>query len=77
MENPITEEQLDRAIRQHRTANATVTLLQNGTPLANQEMLVEQKRHQFLFGSNWGESSIALANGELSGKEQRTGRAAQ
>ena len=24
----------------------------------------------FLFGSTWGESSIALANGELSGKEK-------
>jgi GH35 family endo-1,4-beta-xylanase len=70
MENPITTEQLDHAIRQHRMANATVTLLQNGTPLANQELLVEQKRHQFLFGSNWGDSSLALANGELSGEEQ-------
>ena len=69
MENPTTEEQLDHAIRQHRTANATVTLLQNGTPLPNQEVLVEQKRHQFLFGTNWGDSSIALANGELSGNE--------
>jgi GH35 family endo-1,4-beta-xylanase len=70
MENPITEEQLDRAIRQHRTASATVTLLQNGTPLANQDVRVEQKRHQFLFGTNWGEASIALANRELSGKEK-------
>ena len=31
---------------------------------------MEQKNHQFLFGSTWGESTIALANGELSGKEQ-------
>jgi len=36
---------------------------------ANQEVLVEQKRHQFLFGSTWGDSTVALANGELSGKE--------
>ncbi len=31
---------------------------------------MEQKKHQFLFGSTWGESTIALANGELSGKEK-------
>ena len=70
MENLDSSADLDRAIRQHRTANATVTLLQDGTPLANQEVVVEQKRHQFLFGTNWGDGSIALANGELSGKEQ-------
>jgi endo-1,4-beta-xylanase len=70
MENPDSSADLDREIRKHRTADATVTLLQNGTPLANQEVVVEQKRHQFLLGTNWGESSIALANGELSGQEQ-------
>ena len=69
MENPTTTD-LDRAIRKHRTANATVTLHMNGAPMANQEVLVEQKQHQFLFGTNWGDSSIALANGELSGKEK-------
>ena len=61
---------LDLAIRRHRMANATLTLLHNGSPLANQEVWVEQKNHKFLFGSNWGNSSIALANGELSGKEK-------
>ncbi|MGA2490840.1 MAG: endo-1,4-beta-xylanase, partial [Anaerolineales bacterium] len=67
MENLSSTDDLDRAIRQHRTSNATVTLTQNGIPLAHQDILVEQKKHQFLFGSNWGESSIALANGELMG----------
>ena len=38
--------------------------------MANQAVQVEQKRHQFLFGTNWGDSSLALANGELSGKEK-------
>ena len=57
----------DSAIRDHRTANATVTLAHNGSPLANQEVVVEQKRHKFLFGSNWGGSIIPYANGELSG----------
>jgi endo-1,4-beta-xylanase len=71
MENPTTTmNQLDSAIRQHRTAQAAVTLFHNGAPLANQEVLVEQKNHQFLFGGNWGNNTIALANGELSGKEK-------
>jgi endo-1,4-beta-xylanase len=61
---------LDSAIRKNRTAQATVTLSHNGLPVANQDILIQQKSHKFLFGSNWGESSIALANGELSGKEK-------
>jgi GH35 family endo-1,4-beta-xylanase len=61
---------LDQSIRKHRTSNATVALSHNGDPIANREILVQQKKHQFLFGSNWGESSLALANGELSGKER-------
>jgi endo-1,4-beta-xylanase len=60
----------DSAIRQHRTATATLTLSHNGTPLVNQEVVVEQKKHQFLLGANWGGTSIALANGELSGHEK-------
>jgi endo-1,4-beta-xylanase len=65
-----TTNNLDLAIRQNRMANATLTLVHNGVPLANQEVWVEQKKHKFLFGSNWGNSSVALANGELSGKEK-------
>lgn len=71
MENiAATKDNLDLAIQQHRTTQATVTLSHNGSPLANQEVTVEQKNHQFLFGSIWGRSSIALANGDLSGKEK-------
>ncbi len=66
----ITEEHLDAAIRQHRTAQATLTLSHNGSPVANQDVVVEQKNHQFLFGTNWGDSTIALANGEVSGREK-------
>jgi endo-1,4-beta-xylanase len=65
-----TTNDLDLVIRQHRMANITVTLSHNGLPLTNQDVLVAQKNHKFLFGSNWGESSIALANDELSGKEK-------
>jgi endo-1,4-beta-xylanase len=61
---------LDTAIQQHRTANATITLVHNGVPLANQEVILEQKKHKFLFGANWGETSIKLANGELSGDDK-------
>ncbi len=59
---------LDQAIRRQRTTNVHVTLTHNGLPLANQEVVVRQLKHRFLFGSTWGESSVALANGELSGK---------
>ncbi|MBN1964644.1 MAG: endo-1,4-beta-xylanase [Anaerolineae bacterium] len=59
---------LSPAIRQHRTAHATVQLQHGGAPLANLDVQLEQKRHQFLFGTNWGDSAIALANGELSGE---------
>jgi endo-1,4-beta-xylanase len=58
---------LDQAIRQHRTANATVTLTHLGTPLAGQDVTVTQVKHRVLFGSTWGESTIALANDELTG----------
>jgi endo-1,4-beta-xylanase len=61
---------VDLAIRNNRAAKANVTLLHGGLPVASQEILVQQKSHKFLFGSNWGESTIALVNGELSGKEK-------
>lgn len=62
--------QLDRDIREHRTARATLTLSYQDKPLAGQEVLLQQKNHKFMFGSNWGESTVALANGELSGREK-------
>src|SRR5262245_34411992 len=70
MNNLAATTNLDSAIRQNRTARATLTLSHDGAPLAGQEVLVEQKQHKFLFGSNWGESSIGLANGDLSGEDQ-------
>jgi endo-1,4-beta-xylanase len=70
MKNPTTPNDLDGAIRQNRTFDASVSLTVNGAPLLHQEVMLEQKKHKFLFGSIWGESSIALANGELAGKEK-------
>ena len=61
-------EDLDQAIRKNRTGSATVTLSHAGSPLVHQEILLQQKKHQFLFGSTWGESTLSLVNGELSGK---------
>lgn len=61
---------IDSSIRQHRTAAATLTITRDGAPLANQEVVVEQTNHQFLFGANWGNSTIPLVNGELSGEEK-------
>ena len=61
---------LDLAIRRNRTANVTGILSHQGIPVSHQEILVKQKNHKFLFGSNWGESTIALLNGELSGREK-------
>ncbi len=61
---------LDSEIRKNRTTTATVTLVHNREPVIGQEILVQQKQHKFLFGSNWGESTIALVNDELSGKEK-------
>ena len=61
---------LDLAICRNRTANVTVTLSHQGLPVAHQEIMMEQKKHKFLFGSNWGESTLALVNGELSGREK-------
>ena len=91
-----TTQDFDTAIRQHRTATATVTLTHDGAPVAGQDVVVRQTNHRFLFGANWGHrsppladpnpeniakanaaglinwdhSSVALANGELSGAEK-------
>jgi endo-1,4-beta-xylanase len=40
----------DDPIEQHRTADATVTVTANGAPLAEREVVVAQRSHQFLFG---------------------------
>ena len=63
---------LDRRIRQNRTASVSVTLSHDGTPIAGREIVIEQKAHKFLFGANWGhrnnwiheqdQSNIPVAN---------------
>ena len=60
---------MDELIRRHRTANATVTVVAGGAPLANAAVTVAQTNHKFLFG-NIGFEFIPLANGELESKPQ-------
>lgn len=60
--------QLDQKIKENRTANVHLCLTHNGSPLPNHEVEVAQTSHHFLFGSNWGDSSIDLVNGELAGQ---------
>ena len=52
----------------HRTADAIVTLRDaGGAPVADEEVVVAQRRHRFLFGGT-DFDLIGLANGELSGE---------
>jgi endo-1,4-beta-xylanase len=53
----------DGLIKQHRTADATVTVTAGGAPLANRSVTVAQRSHKFLFGCI-GFDIIRLANGE-------------
>ncbi len=61
---------LDDEIRKNRIVCANLTLTHQGEPVVGQEVTVAQKNHTFLFGSNWGESTIPLLNGELAGREK-------
>ncbi|MEQ4304040.1 endo-1,4-beta-xylanase [Plantactinospora sp. B6F1] len=54
----------DPAIRQHRTAQVTLTVTEDGAPLADREVTIAQRDHAFLFGCT-GFEFIPLANGEL------------
>ncbi|HOJ78012.1 MAG TPA: endo-1,4-beta-xylanase [Bacillota bacterium] len=56
-------------IRKHRTTTVTLTVLQDdNTPLANQEVVIAQTKHQFLFGCN-GFELIPFVNNELQESE--------
>jgi len=49
----LSDEQIDRRIREHRTGELVVTVLDAaGRPLADTDVLVEMKAHKFLFGCN-------------------------
>lgn len=63
------ETSVDRDIRRHRAADATVTLTANGEPFAGREVRVEQLRHKFLFGCTAFEA-LELAAGETDDAER-------
>lgn len=63
-------DEIDSEIRKHRTSNATVKLFHAGSPVIHQDVIVQQKQHAFLFGGTWGDATVALVNGELSGEEK-------
>ncbi len=61
---------LDPQVKQSRTTTATLTVLkEDNTPLVNQEITIEQTKHQFLFGCN-GFDFVPYANDELTGKKK-------
>lgn len=51
--DPLLPEAIEQRIRQHRTAEATFTVLApDGSPLASQPVVIRQTCHKFLFGCN-------------------------
>ncbi len=55
MSQTLSQEQMDKRIREHRTAEVTLTVLSpDGKPLAGASVTLRQVRHKFLFGSNAG-----------------------
>ncbi len=68
---------MNNEIKTNRMTHVTVTVLKtDGTPLANQEVTLEQTRHSFLFGTHVFDL-VPLTNGDYVGKEkeQAEGRA--
>ena len=61
---------MDNDIKKNRTNDVTLTILRaDGTPLANQEVTIEQTNHKFLFGTA-AFDLVPLTNGEYSGEEK-------
>ncbi|HHU82989.1 MAG TPA: hypothetical protein GXZ26_08300, partial [Firmicutes bacterium] len=60
--------ELDLLIKENRTALATLEVKREGkAPLAGEEVVIAQKKHQFLFGGS-GFFLIPLVDDELTGK---------
>jgi endo-1,4-beta-xylanase len=73
----IADGSLEPAIRQHRTADATVTVVgPDGAPAPDVEVTVTQRTHAFLFGAT-GFDLIPYLNGELDGEEHAAEREAK
>jgi endo-1,4-beta-xylanase len=61
--------ELDTQILDHRTSFVRLQISHGGKPLVGKEIRVAQKTHGFQFGANWCGEFIALANGQLTGKQ--------
>jgi len=60
---------MNNEIRKNRMTDAIVTVLQaDNTPLANQEVVIEQTRHKFLFGTA-AFDLVPFTNGEYEGEK--------
>lgn len=61
---------MNSEIKKNRMTEATITVLQtDNTPLANQELVIEQTRHNFLFGTA-AFDLVPFTNGEYEGEKQ-------
>ena len=61
---------MDNDVKKNRTNAVTITILKaDGTPLANQEVTIEQTNHKFLFGTA-AFDLVPLTNGEYSGEKK-------
>jgi endo-1,4-beta-xylanase len=69
------EKKLDRAISANRTAKAALTVYEGRNPIPFREASVEQTRHKFQFGANWGKGFVQFANGEAEGKARELAEA--
>lgn len=61
---PSPSDRVDLLIKKNRTADVTLTVTENGAPLAGREVTVAQRKHRFLFGCI-GFDFLPLAGGEL------------
>ena len=61
---------MNREIKMNRSTNITITIMKSdNTPVANQEVTIEQTRHQFLFGTATFDF-VPLASGDYVDKEK-------
>ncbi|HEX9389124.1 MAG TPA: hypothetical protein VF918_22555 [Anaerolineales bacterium] len=61
---------MNSEIRKNRMTDVTLTILKSdNTPLANQEVIIEQTRHKFLFGAA-AFDLIPFTSGEYEGEKK-------
>jgi len=64
------ELRMNNEVRNNRMGDVTLTISKaDNTPLANQEVIIEQTRHKFLFGTA-AIDLVPLTNGEYEGEKK-------